>query len=165
MLPEAQLDRFMFCVRIGYPSRQEEVQIVQGTTSNAEPDPQAVMSAEDLLRLQRIIRGVPVADDVVDYAVRLVKATRPGDAVDANSAVARYVTYGASPRASQYLILGAKARALLAHRYHVDVADLRAGGLPALRHRLVLNFRSRADRIEPDTIIAEILAAVTEEAP
>jgi len=165
VLPEAQLDRFMFCARISYPTRAEEVQIVQGTTTNAVPEIRSVMTADELLRLQHLLRGVPVADDVVDYAVRLVGATRPqagGGA--APESVGRYVTYGASPRASQYLILGAKARALLARRYHVNFEDVRSVTSPVLRHRVVLNFRSRADRVEPDTIIEDILRTVPEEA-
>jgi len=105
-----------------------------------------------------------VADDVVDYAVRLVAATRPQADVPGPETVGRYVTYGASPRASQYLILGAKARALLAHRYHVNFEDVRSVTLPVLRHRVVLNFRSRADRVEPDAIVEDILRAVPEEA-
>jgi MoxR-like ATPase len=163
VLPEAQLDRFMFCARIGYPSRAEETQIVCGTTTNAVPEVRPVMSSEELLRLQRILRGVPVADDVVDYAVRLVAATRPQSGGTAPESVGRYVTYGASPRASQYLILGAKARALLAHRYHVNFEDVRSVTLPVLRHRVVLNFRSRADRVEPDAIVEDILRAVPQE--
>jgi MoxR-like ATPase len=164
VLPEAQLDRFMFCARIAYPTRAEEAQIVRGTTTNAVPEVRPVMSSEDLLRLQRILRGVPVSDDVVDYAVRLVAATRPQSEPPGPESVRRYVTYGASPRASQYLILGAKARALLAHRYHVNFADVRSVTLPVLRHRVVLNFRSRADRIEPDAIVEDILRTVPEEA-
>ena len=164
VLPEAQLDRFMFCARIAYPTPAEEVQIVRGTTTNAVPEVRPVMSSEELLRLQHILRGVPVSDDVVDYAVRLVAATRPQAAVAGPESVSRYVTYGASPRASQYLILGAKARALLAHRYHVNFEDVRSVTQPVLRHRLVLNFRSRADRVEPDTIVDDILRAVPQEA-
>ncbi len=164
VLPEAQLDRFMFCARISYPTRAEEVQIVQGTTTNAVPDVRPVMSAEELLRLQQILRGVPVSDDVVDYAVRLVAASRPQPGGPVPESVNRYVTYGASPRASQYLILGAKARALLANRYHVNFEDVRSVTLPVLRHRLVLNFRSRADRIEPDTVVGDVLRSVPEEA-
>jgi MoxR-like ATPase len=163
VLPEAQLDRFMFCARIAYPTRAEEVQIVRGTTTNAVPEVHPVMSSEELLRLQHILRGVPVSDDVVDYAVRLVAATRPQSEVPGPETVGRYVTYGASPRASQYLILGAKARALLAHRYHVNFEDVRSVTQPVLRHRLVLNFRSRADRVEPDAIVDDILRAVPEE--
>jgi len=164
VLPEAQLDRFMFCIRVSYPSRAEEVEIVKGTTTTYTPDIRKVMVADEVMRLQRIVRGVPVADDVVDYAVRLVGATRPEpeSAVPVEE-VSRYVSYGGSPRASQCLVLGAKARALLAKKYHVDFADIRAVARPVLRHRLVLNFRSRADRVEADTIIARILETVPEE--
>jgi MoxR-like ATPase len=113
--------------------------------------------------LQQILRGVPVSDDVVDYAVRLGAASRTLAGGTVPESVTRYVTYGASPRASQYLILGAKARALLAHRYHVNFEDVRSVTLPVLRHRLVLNFRSRADRVEPDAVVEEILRSVPEE--
>ena len=164
VLPEAQLDRFMFCARISYPTRAEEVQIVEGTTTNAVPEIHPVMSAEELLRLQQVLRGVPVSADVVDYAVRLVAATRPQSEGPQPESIGRYVTYGASPRASQYLILGAKARALLAHRYHVNFEDVRSVTHPVLRHRIVLNFRSRADRVEPDAVVDDILGAVPEEA-
>lgn len=163
VLPEAQLDRFMFCVRVEYPSHEEEIQIVRGTTTNEVPDIRPVLSAAELLRLQHIIRGVPVADDVLDYAVRIVGATRPLEQGTAPESVQRYATYGASPRASQYLILGAKAKALLSHRYHVDFEDVRSMALPVLRHRLVLNFRSRADGVEADSLVADVLRAVPEE--
>ncbi|NLF16943.1 MAG: MoxR family ATPase, partial [Lentisphaerae bacterium] len=146
VLPEAQLDRFMFCVKIAYPSPEEEASIVKGTTTNACADVSRVMNAEELLQLQRIVRGVPVADDVVDYAVRLVGASRPGFSSYTPEHVRDYASVGASPRASQYLVLGAKARALLAKRYHVNFEDVRAMAAPVLRHRIVLNFRSRADR-------------------
>ncbi|MDX9981990.1 MAG: MoxR family ATPase [Lentisphaeria bacterium] len=165
VLPEAQLDRFMFCVRIAYPTPEEEASIVKGTTTNAVPDIARVMGAEELLQLQRIVRGVPVADDVVDYAVRLVGASRPGFSEFTPENVGKYASVGGSPRASQYLILGAKARALLANRYHVDFADIRAVAPAVLRHRLVLNFRSRADRIDADALVAEILARVPTERP
>jgi MoxR-like ATPase len=164
VLPEAQLDRFMFCVRIEYPSRAEEVDIVQGTTTNRVPDIETVMTGEDILQLQRVVRGVPVADDVVDYAVRIVGATRPGFPGGAPESVERYVNYGASPRASQYLVLGAKARALLSNRYHVNFEDVRTVAKPVLRHRLVLNFRSRADHISPDMLIDDVLGVVPEDA-
>ena len=163
VLPEAQLDRFMFCVRIAYPSPEEEASIVKGTTTNALPDISQVMGADELLQLQRIVRGVPVADDVVDYAVRLVGASRPGFSPYTPENVAKYATVGASPRASQYLILAPKARALLANRYHVNFADVRAVAAPVLRHRIVLNFRSRADRIDADGLVAEILDRVPTE--
>ena len=163
VLPEAQLDRFMFCVKIAYPSPEEEASIVKGTTTNAIADVSQVMGAEELLQLQRIVRGVPVADDVVDYAVRLVGASRPGFSDYTPEHVQNYATVGGSPRASQYLILGAKARALLANRYHVNFDDVRAMAAPVLRHRIVLNFRSRADRIDADGLVAEILDSVPTE--
>jgi MoxR-like ATPase len=163
VLPEAQLDRFMFCVKIAYPSPAEEASIVKGTTTNAMPDITNVMGAEELLQLQNIVRGVPVSDDVVDYAVRLVGATRPGFSEFTPENVKNYATVGGSPRASQYLILGAKARALLAKRYHVNFDDVKAMAAPVLRHRIVLNFRSRADRIDADGLVAEILDSVPTE--
>ena len=162
VLPEAQLDRFMFCIRVTYPSQAEEVEIVKGTTSTYVPDIHKVMTSDEGIQLQDLVRGVPVADDVVDYAVRLVAASRPDDS-SATESVAQYVSYGASPRASQYLVLGAKARALLQSRYHVNFADVQAIAKPVLRHRLVLNFRSRADKVESDHIVDQILEAVPEE--
>ncbi|MFW6255973.1 MAG: AAA family ATPase [Candidatus Sumerlaeota bacterium] len=164
VLPEAQLDRFMFCIRIYYPAPAEEVEIVKGTTANLVPEVDKVMSADEVIQLQEIVRGVPVADDVVDYAVRLVLASRPDDAHGVKAEqVKQYVSYGSSPRASQYLILGAKAKALWAGRYHVNFEDVRAMALPVLRHRILLNFRSRADRVDSDEIIRIILDQVQEE--
>ncbi len=168
-LPEAQVDRFMFNVRVRYPSVIEEAEIIRGTTGTEIKEPQAVLSRDDLLKLQDIVRSVPVSDDVVMYAARLVNATRPastndqttGDSIDA---VHKYVTYGASPRAGQSLILAGKARAVLEGRYHVDFADVRALAHPVLRHRLVLNFHGRADNIDSDDVIDQLLAAVKEEA-
>jgi len=163
VLPEAQLDRFMFCIRVVYPSRSEEIDIVKGTTTAYTPEVATVIAADEVIRLQDIVRGVPIADDVIDYAVRLVAATRPGEESGQLEDVQEYVTYGASPRASQYLVLGAKARALLAGSYHVNFEDVHALAKPVLRHRLVLNFRSRADRVEPDRIIEHVLASVAEQ--
>ncbi|MCX7044613.1 MAG: AAA family ATPase [Candidatus Sumerlaeota bacterium] len=169
VLPEAQLDRFMFCIRIFYPTPAEEVEIVKGTTANYVPQVDKIMAAKEVINLRQIVRGVPVSDDVVDYAVRLVLATRPGGYAGDGAPsgildeIKQYVTYGASPRASQYLTLGAKARALLSGRYHVNFADVRAMAKPVLRHRLVLNFRSRADNIDSDQIIERIIKSVPEE--
>src|SRR6058998_1281985 len=122
-LPEAQLDRFMFNVKVKYPSVDEEVQIIKGTTSTLAPQAEKVLGAEEVLRLQDLVRGVPVADSVVRYTARLVAATRPGAAatgVKSLDSVHKYLSYGGSPRASQYLVLGAKARAILSGKYHVD---------------------------------------------
>lgn len=166
-LPEAQVDRFMFNIRVRYPTVDEEAAIIRGTTGAKGADPQAVLSAEELLRLQEIVRSVPVSDDVVMYAARLVNATRPAKAENGSSAaidaVKKYVTYGASPRAGQSLILAGKARAVLEGRYHVDFADVRALAHPVLRHRLVLNFHGRADNVDSDDVIDSLLAAVKDE--
>jgi len=165
-LPEAQLDRFMFCIRVFYPSRAEEIEIVKGTTTNYVPNLKVVMAAKQLIKLQEIVRGVPISDDVVDYSVRLARETRPEDGSGTKlKEVETYISYGGSPRASQYLILGAKARALLSGRYHVDFEDVRAMAKPVLRHRMVLNFRSRADGISSDQIIEKVLETVPEENP
>ena len=161
-LPEAQLDRFMFNVRVMYPTLDEEVRIVKQTTSVQTVETHAVLTCEELLRLQELVRGVPVADDVVRYAARLVAASRP-DGSKPLDGIHKYISYGASPRASQYLVLGGKGRAILTGRYHVDFADIREMAAPVLRHRLVLNFHARADGVDADTLIGRILKAVPQE--
>jgi MoxR-like ATPase len=158
-LPEAQLDRFMFNIPVGYPTASEEVAIVKSTTANLAPAVQPVIEAGDVVRLQRAVRGVPVADAVVRYAVDLAIASRP-IAGKAEPRIHKFLTYGASPRASQYLILGAKARAILAGRFHVDFADVRAVAPPVLRHRLVLNFHARAEGIDADGLIRRLIEFV-----
>jgi MoxR-like ATPase len=162
-LPEAQLDRFMFNIPVIYPTPDEEVAIVKGTTANASHIVQPVLEVEEILHLQELVRGVPVADSVVRYAVNLVVASRPargkGPLADQ---VQRYLTYGGSPRASQYLILGAKARAILAGKFHVDFADVRSVAHPVLRHRLVLNFQARAEGIGADDLIERLFKLVRE---
>ena len=163
ILPEAQLDRFMVCVRVDYPTQEDEVEVVKGTTTNYVPELNTVLSAADVLKLQEIVLGVPVADDVIDYAVRLVGITRDTHDNGAHDDILQYLSYGASPRASQNLVLGAKARAVLDGRYHVDFTDIRSMAKPVLRHRLSLNFRSRADNIDPDDLIAGIVDRVAEE--
>jgi MoxR-like ATPase len=161
-LPEAQLDRFMFNVRVIYPTLDEEVRIVKQTTSVRMVETNAVLKCEELLRLQELVRGVPVADDVVRYAARLVAASRPNSSKPLDG-IHKYISYGASPRASQYLVLGGKGRAILSGRYHVDFADIREMAAPVLRHRLVLNFHARADGVDADTLIGRILKAVPQE--
>lgn len=158
-LPEAQLDRFMFNLRVKYPSVDEEVAIIQGTTSLLTAEPQEVLQPEELLRLQSLVRGVPIAEDVVRFAARLVVATRPGESAEIPG-IHKYIAYGASPRASQYLVLGAKARAILSGRYHVDFDDIREMAAPVLRHRLVLNFHARADQIDSDILTGRLLESV-----
>ncbi len=160
-LPEAQLDRFMFNVPVTYPSPEEEVAIVKTTTTNQAVEVQPVLSAAEVLRLQELVRGVPVADAVVRYAVAIVGASRPGYGPKHDS-IHRFIRYGASPRAAQYLILGAKGRALLRGRFHVDFADVRAVAVPVLRHRLVLNFHARAEGIDADALVERLLKAVSE---
>jgi MoxR-like ATPase len=161
-LPEAQLDRFMFNVRVKYPSVEEEVRIIKGTTGATAIQATPVLHTDEVLRLQELVRGVPVADDCMRFAARLVAATRPGHGAEIRD-IHRYVAYGASPRASQYLVLGSKARAILAGRYHVDFADIRAVAHPVLRHRLVLNFHARADNVDSDALIDRLLQAVPQE--
>ena len=161
-LPEAQLDRFMFCIRMEYPTVAEEMEIVRSTTGLQNEIPRPLFTREEILDLQTIVRGVPVADDVISYAARLVSATRPvGDR--AAPLASRYVNCGASPRATQCLVLGGKARALLHGRLQVDFADIEALALPVIRHRLMLNYRSRADQVTPETIIADLLSFVRKE--
>jgi MoxR-like ATPase len=159
-LPEAQLDRFMFNIPVTYPTPQEEAEIVKSTTSNASVSLQPILAADEVLRLQTLVRGVPVANDLVDYAVAISGFSRPDGVAKKNDDVHRFIRYGASPRASQYLILGAKARALLLGRFHVDFEDVRSVALPVLRHRLVLNFHARAEGVDADEIIRRILKQV-----
>ncbi|AHG91488.1 ATPase associated with various cellular activities AAA_3 [Gemmatirosa kalamazoonensis] len=151
-LPEAQLDRFMFELRVGYPSRDEEEQIVAMTTSDRHAEPAPVLGAARLSELQRLVRRLPAPPTVVKYAVRLARSTRPDDA-DATPLVKKYVSWGGGPRASQYLILGAKARAALDGRPVPDLDDVRAVALPVLRHRLVLNFQAEADGVGVEQLI------------
>src|SRR5947209_11783826 len=161
-LPEAQVDRFMFSLRVAYPSVEEEARIIKGTTGTAVAKAAPALDRAEVVRLQELVRGVPIADSVVHYAARLVDAAPTGCGGPAD--VHKYVAYGASPRASQCLVLGAKARALLAGRFHVDFADLKALAAPVMRHRLVLNFLARADKVEADTLVERLLAAVPQEA-
>lgn len=143
-LPEAQLDRFMFELRLGYPSREEEEQIVHATTGDKAPEITPVLGAEELLSLQRLVRRLPAAPSVVQYAVQVARSTRPDDPM-AGPGVKKYVSWGAGPRASQYLVLGAKARAAMDGRAAPDFDDVKAVAPAVLRHRLVLNFQAEAD--------------------
>lgn len=166
-LPEAQLDRFMFNIPVTYPTPQEEADIVKSTTTNVTATLKPILTAQEVIMLQTVVRGVPVANDVVNYAVAISGYSRPemnvkkGDAPAAKQdEVHRFIRYGASPRASQYLILGAKAHALLNGRFHVDFDDVKAMATPVLRHRLVLNFHARAESVDADEIIRRILRQV-----
>ncbi|HEV3261091.1 MAG TPA: MoxR family ATPase [Gemmataceae bacterium] len=160
-LPEAQLDRFMFNVPVTYPSAEEEVAIVKNTTTNVQTEVRPVLTAAEVLRLQELVRGVPVADAVVRYAVQLVGISRPGQGAKQDG-IHRFIRYGASPRAAQYLTLGAKARAVLRGHFHVDFADVRAVAIPVLRHRLVLNFHARAEGIDADALVHRLIKGVPE---
>jgi MoxR-like ATPase len=161
-LPEAQLDRFMFNVVIEYPSASEERRILSLTTGTETGAVDVVASGEDIERLHAVVREVPAAENVVDYAARLVRATRPaGDAADAvPEMVRKWVRWGAGPRAGQALLLGAKARALLDGRSVAAPEDVAAVALPVLRHRILLNFQAEADGIDGDQIVTRLLDAV-----
>jgi len=158
-LPEAQLDRFMLSVEVTYPTAQEEAEIVRSTTSQATAGLRQVLSVEDIRSGQELVRRVPVSDRLVELAVRIVRATRPQDAL-AGPFVKEWVEWGAGPRATQHLVLGAKARALIDGRLAVSEADLRALAPSVLRHRVVMNFRAEADGITPDTAVTRALEAV-----
>ncbi|MCS7229444.1 MAG: MoxR family ATPase [Candidatus Kryptonium sp.] len=158
-LPEAQLDRFMFNIWIDYPSFNEEVEIVRKTTSLYQPEVNKVLTREKILKLQDIIRKVPVADNVIEYAVKLVTLTRP-NLNGAPDFIKRWISWGAGPRASQYLILGAKARAVLDGRFTPVIDDVRAVALPVLRHRLVTNFNAEADGVSTAEIIEKLLKII-----
>jgi MoxR-like ATPase len=160
-LPEAQLDRFMYNVRVDYPTHDEEEKIVATTTSSYEAKLERVLSAAEIIELQRLIRRVPVADHVVRYAVRLARATRGRE--DAPAFVKQWVSWGAGPRASQFLVLGAKTRAVLLGRFAPGVEDVKAVAPAVLRHRIVTNFTAEAEGIRPDRIIEDLLAQVPSE--
>ena len=155
-LPEAQLDRFMFNINVGYPSEDEEFQIVRLTTQSHKVELHHVLSGEDVLMLQEIVRKVPVADHVIRYALQFSRLTRRTEA-NTPDFVNEYVAWGAGPRASQYLILAGKARALLKGRYHVSTDDIRQVALPVLRHRIVTNFNAEAEGIKSDTLVKKLI--------
>ncbi|MCL2640415.1 MAG: MoxR family ATPase [Phycisphaerales bacterium] len=160
-LPEAQLDRFMFMVKVGYPTRDDERAIVKNTTSDIPADPQPVLTAEDIMAVQRIVRKVPVSDHVVDYAVSLARATRPNE-LDTPDFINNWLTWGAGPRAAQYLVLGAKARAITHGRLNVSTDDIQQMAHPVLRHRIITNFNADAEGITPDAVIDKLLTTVKE---
>ncbi len=155
-LPEAQLDRFMLNLWLDYPSFDEEVEVVRSTTAARPARVEPVMTAAELLAYQELVRQIPVADNVIEYAVRLVERSRPGRA-PAPDFVSDYLSYGAGPRASQYLVLGAKALAALDDRATPLVEDVRRMAVPVLRHRIVTNFNAEADGISPVDVIRRLL--------
>jgi MoxR-like ATPase len=158
-LPEAQLDRFFFQVNITYPEEKEEEKILEQTTSLYQPNLKKVLNANDVLSLQEIVRKVPVSDYVNEYTVKLIRATRSGDSV-APEFIRKYVTWGASPRAAQHLLLAGKTRALLVGKYAVSVEDINFLLAPVLRHRLILNFNAEAEGITTEEIIRRLLDTV-----
>ncbi len=155
-LPEAQLDRFMFSIYMDYPSRGEEIEIARSTTSVQEAVPEHILTGGDVKKLQQLVRRVPVADHVVEYAVALARMTRPIEP-GAPTFIRDRVSWGAGPRASQYLILGAKARAVLMGSYTPTPEDVRSLALPVLRHRIVTNFNADADGVTADDIITQLI--------
>ena len=160
-LPEAQLDRFMFNVYVDYLPEDDEVAVVRQTTTN-EPEPiEQVFAGEDLIRFNKVVRKVPIAEDVVRYAVRISTASRPGPD-NPLSFVNEWVTWGAGLRASQYMVLGAKARALLHGRSHVNFEDIRALAHPVLRHRVLINYRAEAEGVVIDDLVDKLLKSVKE---
>ncbi|MDA0373343.1 MAG: MoxR family ATPase [Planctomycetota bacterium] len=159
-LPEAQLDRFMFMVRVDYPTFDEEREIVRRTTETRDHDVAPVLGKEDILALQSIVRRVPIADHVVDYALRLTRATRLTND-EAPGWVKEWLAWGAGPRSSQFLVLGAKARALLQGRFYVSAEDIRAVAKPVLRHRLVTSFAAEAEGVTTDTVVDRLLAEIS----
>ena len=158
-LPEAQLDRFMFKIFVDYPEEEEEFKIIKMTTASYKPQLTRSLSAEEIIELQEIVRRVPVADHVIRYAMKLVRMTRVTKG-EPPAFIKTNVSWGAGPRASQYLILGGKARAVLQGRYYVSTEDIATVALPALRHRIITNFNAEAEGINSDKIIKQLLEFV-----
>ena len=158
-LPEAQLDRFMFNMFVDYPGEDEELEIVRRTTADIETKVAPTLAAEEILALQEIVRRVPVAEHVARYAMQLARLTRPQQD-GAPEFVRDYVSWGAGPRASQYLVLGAKARAVLQGRFYASCEDVRAVAYPVLRHRILTNFNAEAEGIKPDDIVRRLIDVV-----
>lgn len=160
-LPEAQLDRFMFNVRIGYLPVEDEIRVVKMTTSPQDLTFTRVMTAEEILGFQRLVRKVPASETVLRYAVQLVNTSRPGTTL-APDFINRWVTWGGSLRASQFLILAGKARAILYGRSHVTCDDIRAMAKPVLRHRILLNFQAESEKVDTDQVISRLIETVPE---
>jgi MoxR-like ATPase len=156
-LPEAQLDRFLFNTVLDYLSAEEELKVVGLTTTTASAVVEAVTNAEEILQFQQLVRMVPIADTVARYAVNLVRATRTTGSAEPAEFIKKYVNYGASVRAAQFLVLAAKARALARRRYHVSNEDITALAIPVLRHRILLNFHAESERLSSDEILRRLL--------
>jgi MoxR-like ATPase len=158
-LPEAQLDRFMFNLWLDYPKFEEEIKIVESTTSEYVPDLSKVVSAEEIIAFQKFVRKVPVAENVIEYAVKAANKTRPDNNSSADS-INQWISWGAGPRASQYLILAAKARAVMNGKYTPNIDDVKFAMLPVLRHRIITNFNAEAEGIKSVDVIKKILNEV-----
>ncbi len=154
-LPEAQLDRFMFNVFLSYPSFKEELQVVKNTTANRKVDLRKKLNAEEIIYFQQLVRNIPVTDNVLEYAVGLAAKTRPNTAT-ATDEVNRFLSWGAGPRASQYLVLGAKCHAAISGKYSPDIEDVQAVAEPILRHRIVRNYKAEAEGITTETLIRKL---------
>lgn len=154
-LPEAQLDRFMFNVVLNYPTFDEEINVIKNTTSNYKPTLNKIIHAQDIIAFQELVRKVPVADNVVEYAVKLVSKTRP-NTTHATPAINEFVSFGAGPRAGQYLILGAKCHALISGKYSPDIEDVRAIAHNVLRHRIIKNYKAEAEGLSVEKIIEDL---------
>ncbi len=155
-LPEAQLDRFMFMVELDYPSFTSEIEIVKNTTREISEKITPILSADDIIEYQKLIRKVPIADNVVEYAVNLTHKTRPGSE-NSSKISNEYLEWGAGPRASQYLVLGAKCHAVLNGKYSPDIEDVQAIASPILRHRIIRNFKAEADNVSVNEIISRLI--------
>ena len=155
-LPEAQLDRFMFNLKVDYPSFNEEVEIVKNTTSNLNNSVSQVLSSSEILKIQNLIRQIPVADNVVEYSVKLVSKTRP-DCDFAPDDIKKYLSWGAGPRASQFLVLAAKCHAAINGKYSPDIEDVKAISYPVLRHRIVRNYKAEAEGMSVEKLINSLL--------
>jgi MoxR-like ATPase len=156
-LPEAQLDRFMFNIMLTYPSFKAEVEVVKSTTSDEPKTVSKILTGEEIAYFQHLVRRVPVSDNVIEYAVTLVNKTRPGTNGSATGMASEYLEWGAGPRASQYLVLGAKCNALLNGKYSPDIEDVQAIAKPVLRHRIVRNFKAEAEGISVDNLIEKMI--------
>jgi len=154
-LPEAQLDRFMFNVALSYPSLQEEIQVIKNTTGATTPVINKVLGGEEIVFFQQLVRNIPITDNVVEYAVKMVAKTRP-NSEQATAEVSRLLSWGAGPRASQYLVLGAKCHALISGKYSPDIEDVRAVAKPILRHRIVRSYHAEAEGISADQLIERL---------
>ncbi|WP_299125283.1 MoxR family ATPase [uncultured Tenacibaculum sp.] len=156
-LPEAQLDRFLLYIKIGYPTALNETQILKATTSSSKVTPQKVISGEEIIRLQQLVREVPISDDLIDFVSKVVRATRPENS---NEFVNKWVGWGAGPRAGQAMILTAKARALTQGRLAVTLDDIKVVAYPVLRHRIIMNFRAEAEGITSEEVTKHLLSSL-----